>query len=108
MWVRTCRSSPVTWCATPSPIPTCSWRPPQRWACPSRAAGWSAAAGGTCWRGAGVRPGGGAVVRGGEGGGELEKAGAFRVYEDPLALLAHLDEVGVREHAEAPRREPQF
>jgi HAD superfamily hydrolase (TIGR01509 family) len=48
------------------------------------------------------------VLSGGYGEEELEKAGAFRVYEDPLDLLAHLDEVGVREHAEAPRREPQF
>jgi hypothetical protein len=27
---------------------------------------------------------------------ELERAGAYRVYEDPADLLRHLDEVGVR------------
>ena len=27
---------------------------------------------------------------------ELERAGAYRVYEDPADLLAHLDEVGGR------------
>ena len=27
---------------------------------------------------------------------ELERAGAYRVYQDPLDLLNHLDEVGVR------------
>jgi HAD superfamily hydrolase (TIGR01549 family) len=33
---------------------------------------------------------------GGYGREELERAGAYRVYEDPADLLAHLDEVGVR------------
>jgi phosphoglycolate phosphatase-like HAD superfamily hydrolase len=27
---------------------------------------------------------------------ELERAGAYRVYQDPAELLRHLDEVGVR------------
>ena len=36
------------------------------------------------------------VMSGGYGKEELERAGAYRVYEDPLDLLAHLDEVGVR------------
>jgi hypothetical protein len=27
---------------------------------------------------------------------ELERAGAYRVYEDPADLLAHIDEVGGR------------
>jgi phosphoglycolate phosphatase-like HAD superfamily hydrolase len=27
---------------------------------------------------------------------ELERAGAYRVYQDPAVLLRHLDEVGVR------------
>lgn len=27
---------------------------------------------------------------------ELERAGAYRVYQDPADLLKHLDEVGVR------------
>jgi HAD superfamily hydrolase (TIGR01509 family) len=36
------------------------------------------------------------VLSGGYGREELERAGAFRVYEDPLDLLRHLDELGVR------------
>jgi HAD superfamily hydrolase (TIGR01509 family) len=36
------------------------------------------------------------LLSGGYGADELERAGAYRVYEDPLDLLAHLDEVGVR------------
>jgi beta-phosphoglucomutase-like phosphatase (HAD superfamily) len=33
---------------------------------------------------------------GGYGRGELERSGAYRVYQDPVDLLRHLDEVGVR------------
>ena len=36
------------------------------------------------------------LLAGGYGRGELETAGAYRVYEDPADLLLHLDEVGVR------------
>ena len=36
------------------------------------------------------------LLSGGYGREELIYAGAFRVYDDPLDLLAHLDEVGVR------------
>lgn len=36
------------------------------------------------------------VLSGGYGQDELERAGAYRVYADPLDLLNHLDEVGVR------------
>ena len=36
------------------------------------------------------------VLSGGYGREELERAGAYRVYEDPADLLAHLDELGVR------------
>jgi HAD superfamily hydrolase (TIGR01549 family) len=36
------------------------------------------------------------LLSGGYGREELFYAGAFRVYEDPADLLAHLDEVGVR------------
>jgi len=36
------------------------------------------------------------LLSGGYGEEELERAGAYRVYEDPADLLAHLDEVGVR------------
>ena len=37
------------------------------------------------------------LLSGGYGKEELERAGAFRVYEDPADLLRHLDEVGVRD-----------
>ena len=37
-----------------------------------------------------------ALLSGGYGQDELERAGAYRVYEDPVDLLRHLDEVGVR------------
>jgi HAD superfamily hydrolase (TIGR01549 family) len=36
------------------------------------------------------------VLSGGYGEEELERAGAYRVYQDPEDLLEHLDEVGVR------------
>jgi HAD superfamily hydrolase (TIGR01509 family) len=36
------------------------------------------------------------LLSGGYGAEELERAGAYRVYEDPRDLLTHLDEVGVR------------
>jgi HAD superfamily hydrolase (TIGR01549 family) len=36
------------------------------------------------------------LLSGGYGEQELDRAGAYRVYEDPADLLAHLDEVGVR------------
>jgi phosphoglycolate phosphatase-like HAD superfamily hydrolase len=36
------------------------------------------------------------LLSGGYGQDELERAGAFRVYQDPRDLLNHLDEVGVR------------
>jgi phosphoglycolate phosphatase-like HAD superfamily hydrolase len=36
------------------------------------------------------------VLSGGYGADELERAGAYRVYQDPAELLEHLDEVGVR------------
>jgi HAD superfamily hydrolase (TIGR01509 family) len=36
------------------------------------------------------------LLSGGYGRDELERAGAYRVYEDPADLLAHLDEIGVR------------
>ena len=36
------------------------------------------------------------LLAGGYGLEELERAGAYRVYDDPADLLAHLDEVGVR------------
>jgi HAD superfamily hydrolase (TIGR01509 family) len=36
------------------------------------------------------------LLSGGYGREELERAGAYRVYEDPRDLLDHLDEVGVR------------
>jgi HAD superfamily hydrolase (TIGR01509 family) len=36
------------------------------------------------------------VLSGGYGQEELERAGAYRVYDDPADLLAHLDELGIR------------
>ena len=36
------------------------------------------------------------LLSGGYGQNELERAGAYRVYDDPADLLKHLDEVGVR------------
>lgn len=36
------------------------------------------------------------VLSGGYGEDELQRAGAYRVYQDPLDLLHHLDEVGIR------------
>jgi HAD superfamily hydrolase (TIGR01509 family) len=36
------------------------------------------------------------LLSGGYGEDELERAGAYRVYQDPADLLRHLDEVGVR------------
>lgn len=36
------------------------------------------------------------VLSGGYGRDELERAGAYRVYQDPADLLSHLDEVGLR------------
>jgi HAD superfamily hydrolase (TIGR01509 family) len=37
------------------------------------------------------------LLSGGYGQGELERAGAFRVYEDPADLLRHIDEVAARD-----------
>lgn len=37
------------------------------------------------------------LLSGGYGTDELERAGAFRVYEDPADLHRHLDEIGIRE-----------
>lgn len=36
------------------------------------------------------------VLSGGYGEDELHRAGAYRVYEDPADLMAHLDEIGIR------------
>jgi phosphoglycolate phosphatase-like HAD superfamily hydrolase len=36
------------------------------------------------------------LLSGGYGQDELERAGAYRVYQDPWDLLQHLDEVGIR------------
>jgi HAD superfamily hydrolase (TIGR01549 family) len=37
------------------------------------------------------------LLSGGYGQDELERAGAFRVYEDPADMLVHLHEIGIRE-----------
>ena len=36
------------------------------------------------------------LLSGGYGQEELERAGAYRVYQDPADLFRHLDEVGIR------------
>jgi phosphoglycolate phosphatase-like HAD superfamily hydrolase len=36
------------------------------------------------------------LASGGYGREELEQAGAYRTYDDPLDLMNHLDEIGVR------------
>src|SRR5207248_6403008 len=36
------------------------------------------------------------LLSGGYGQDELERAGAYRVYQDPADLLRHIDEIGVR------------
>ena len=38
------------------------------------------------------------VLSGGYGRDELETAGAYRSYDDPLDLLRHIDELGIRIH----------
>jgi HAD superfamily hydrolase (TIGR01509 family) len=43
------------------------------------------------------------LLSGGYGTDELERAGAYRVYDDPASLLAHLDEIGVRAEREERR-----
>jgi phosphoglycolate phosphatase-like HAD superfamily hydrolase len=40
------------------------------------------------------------VLSGGYGEDELERAGAYRVYQDPYDLLKHLDELGIRPTSE--------
>ena len=42
------------------------------------------------------------LLSGGYGREELERAGAYRVYADPADLLAHADEVGLRNVAGPP------
>ncbi|MBV8864498.1 MAG: hypothetical protein JO210_03765, partial [Acidobacteriaceae bacterium] len=37
------------------------------------------------------------LLSGGYGDDELQRAGAYRVYQDPADLQAHLDELGVRQ-----------
>ncbi|HKW72594.1 MAG TPA: HAD family hydrolase [Candidatus Dormibacteraeota bacterium] len=39
------------------------------------------------------------VLSGGYGREELQTAGAYRVYDDPRDLLAHIDELGIRMHS---------
>jgi HAD superfamily hydrolase (TIGR01549 family) len=46
------------------------------------------------------------VLSGGYGREELERAGAFRVYDDPADLQAHLDELGIRVTRSEPAAPP--
>ena len=67
----------------PSPTPTCSWPRPTGWACRSPT---SVVVGDSVWdllaarraRALGI-----GLLSGGYGTEELERAGAYRVYEDP-------------------------
>src|ERR1041384_6669270 len=57
------------------------------------------AGGGSVWdllRARRARALGVGLLSGGYGQDELERAGAYRVYEDPADLLLHIDELGVR------------
>ena len=91
-----CRSSRATRSITPSLIPTSSSPPPSGLPSPIET---SIVVGDSIWdmlaapraRALGV-----GLLCGGYGEDELQRAGAFRVYEDPAYLLAHLDEVGGR------------
>ena len=93
---RTPRSSRATRSATPSPTPTCSSPPPNGSASTSATASSSATACGTCSPRAAPARSAIGLLSGGYGREELIYSGAYRVYEDPADLLAHLDEVGVR------------
>ena len=94
------RSSPVISCLTPNPTPICSSKPCASSALTSSTLWWSATACGTCLpRGARARIG---LLSGGYGTDELERAGAYRVYDDPADLLDHLDEIGVRPERMVP------
>ncbi len=42
------------------------------------------------------------VLSGGYGRAELQSAGAYRIYDDPADLLAHLDELGIRIAGDPP------
>ena len=46
------------------------------------------------------------LMSGGYGREELERAGAYRVYADPAEMLARTDELGVRDLAAGPSRQP--
>ena len=50
---------------------------------------------GTCWP-RNARALGIGVLSGGYGRDELERAGAYRLYDEPADLLRHLDEIGIR------------
>jgi phosphoglycolate phosphatase-like HAD superfamily hydrolase len=47
------------------------------------------------------------LLSGGYGREELERAGAYRVYADPADLLAHADEVGLRDVG-GPAADPTY
>ena len=78
------------------PIQTSSWPASTSWVSIRPASTWWATASGTFWLHAGRHLGIG-LLSGGYGTEELERAGAYRVYDDPAMLLTHLDELGVRE-----------
>ena len=81
---------------TRSRTPTCSWRRRSGSASTSRDA---IVVGDSVWDLLAARRAGAlgvGLLSGGYGQEELERAGAYRVYEEPADLLRHLDEVGVR------------
>jgi hypothetical protein len=85
-----------TRCGTPSPAQTYSWRLLPALGCRSVP---RSSFGDSVWdllaarraRALGV-----GLLSGGYGQDELERAGAYRVYQDPADLLRHMDEVGIR------------
>ena len=80
----------------PSPIRTCSSPPPKSSTCDI---GTACVVGDAIWDMLAARRAralGIGLLSGGYGTEELERAGAYRVYEDPADLLAHIDEVGGR------------
>ena len=80
----------------PNRTRTCSWPRPSAWACRFRTPSWSATASWDLLAAQRARALSVGLLSGGYGQEELEKAGAYRVYQDPRDMLDHLDEIGVR------------
>ncbi len=91
-----CRSSRATKCAMRSRIPISSSRPRKNSASRSRHRRSWATASGTCSRRHAHARSASACSRGGYATEELERAGAYRVFDDPADMLRHIDEIGGR------------